>query len=106
VTRDLLRTEVNADYEAATGRVIVECMNRERVDPGDMPAVLVAGHGPFIWGGSPQEALENSIILEQVATVATHQLTIGRARPLQKFQLERHFTRKHGPGAYYGQRSR
>ncbi len=101
VTRPLAEAET-ADYEANTGRIIVErCAN---VDPLAMPAVLVAGHGPFTWGRDAAESVRNAVALEAVAEMAlgTRQLD-PRAPELEAYILEKHHRRKHGPAAYYGQ---
>jgi len=102
-TRLLRPTEIKGEYEHTTGRVIVECVGRR--DPLDSPAVLVASHGPFAWGATPREAVENADVLEQIARMASETLRIApRARSMQPLLLDKHFLRKHGPGAYYGQR--
>ena len=102
-TRLLRPTEIKGEYEHNTGRVIVECVGRR--DPLDSPAVLVASHGPFAWGATPREAVENADVLEQIARMASETLRIApRARSMQPLLLDKHFLRKHGPGAYYGQR--
>ena len=103
VTRALTAAEVATDYERNTGRVIVEAFEAADSSREDIPAVLVAGHGPFVWGPSIEVALANAIALEQVATIALHQSRIGSLEPLPAALSERHFNRKHGPDAYYGQ---
>lgn len=102
-TRALNPTEVANDYELNTGKVIVERF--ASLDPSQMPAVLVAEHGPFTWGNDAYEAVHNSVVLEQVAHMAflTRQLA-GHDRPLPEYLLDKHYLRKHGPGAYYGQK--
>ena len=104
VTRALDRTEIEDRYEERTGDVIVETFKRLSVDPLETPAVLVASHGPFAWGADVDEAVENAIALEAVASMALNTLalepeTVSTSGDL----LERHFSRKHGPSAYYGQ---
>ena len=107
VTRPLAEAEVGADYEAATGAVIVATLDVLGLDPGDMPAVLVASHGPFAWGGDPLEAVANAIALETVAAMAIRTYALNPAvQPMAGYLLERHFRRKHGADAYYGQRRR
>jgi L-ribulose-5-phosphate 4-epimerase len=104
VTRFLRPSEIRADYEAHTGRAIVERF--ARLDPGRVPAVLVAGHGPFAWGTSPGQAVTNADVLERVARLALETLRINPAvRPVTPALLRKHFLRKHGPDATYGQRS-
>ncbi len=103
VTRDMLPEEIAADYELNTGRVIAETFRGQ--EPLHVPAVLVAHHGPFTWGTSPQGATENSVVLEAVAQMALHTYALAPATaPLAGPLLDKHFLRKHGPGAYYGQR--
>lgn len=103
VTRLVSAREAGRDYEGATGRVIVERFRR--LSPADFPAVLVAGHGPFAWGGTVEEAVRHALVLEAVARAAWGTLALagGRARTLPPHLLRRHFERKHGPDAYYGQ---
>jgi L-ribulose-5-phosphate 4-epimerase len=104
VTRRLRRPEVRGDYEVDTGRVIVETFRRKHIDPAAVPAVLVANHGPFAWGASPGKALENALVLEEVARMAMFTSRIRPEQgPIAPALLARHFQRKHGPSAYYGQ---
>ena len=106
VTRELTGEEIGGDYERRTGDVIVETVTGLGLDPLERPAVLVASHGPFAWGADAEEAVENAIALEIVAesSLRTELLRPG-AEQVQPDLLNRHFLRKHGPGAYYGQRS-
>lgn len=104
-TRTLTQEEVEGAYEAQTGQVIVETFARRHMVPEQVPAVLVAGHGPFAWGGSPGQAVENAMILEQCAWMAVIDHLIDPAiHPVQPFLLDRHYYRKHGKNATYGQR--
>jgi L-ribulose-5-phosphate 4-epimerase len=100
-TRLLKPQEIESAYEENTGRVIVETFTGR--DPLSCPAVLVASHGPFAWGKSVPEAVHNAIVLEHVVRLAGETLRISASRPMQRFLLNKHFFRKHGPGAYYGQ---
>ena len=103
VTRRLRRHEVEGPYEANTGVLIAETF-AER-NPADIPAVLVAGHGPFTWGADPDDAVRNSVVLECVADMARKTLALaGTQTGIDTFLLERHFRRKHGANAYYGQK--
>jgi L-ribulose-5-phosphate 4-epimerase len=103
VTRELTRRELGAGYEADTGRVIVEAFRTR--DPEEIPAVLVNRHGPFTWGHTAAEAVENAVALELCARLAALTLALGpRGLKFPKALLDRHFCRKHGDGAYYGQR--
>jgi len=102
VTRSLTTAEINGAYEEQTGQVIVEAFENNK--PMDVPAVLVAHHGPFTWGLTPDDAVKNSVVLETVAHLALGSLQLNpNLAPVKKPLLERHFHRKHGPGAYYGQ---
>jgi L-ribulose-5-phosphate 4-epimerase len=104
VTREMTESEVAGDYEAETGAVIVETLERLSLSAAEMPAALVASHGPFTWGKDAQEAADNATALEAVATMAIQTLGIDpEAKPMARHLAERHFTRKHGPNAYYGQ---
>jgi len=103
VTRPLTRQEVETDYEANTGRVVVERF--ARLDPLEMPAVLVAGHAPFAWGADAAESVVNAVALEAVAEMAIGTAIIrANAPPLESHVLDKHYQRKHGPNAYYGQK--
>ena len=106
VTRDLTPVEVDTEYETHTGRVIVDRFVDHGLDPLEVPAVLVAAHGPFAWGASPEAALDHAAALEAVATIATYQAALGPLETLDPGLLDRHFDRKHGPAAYYGQPAR
>jgi len=105
VTRDLTESEIAHDYERNTGLVIGETMNiGESNSPENMRAVLVAGHAPFCWGASVEEAVHVAVVLEYVARMACHTFSITtEASPVSKFLLDKHFLRKHGKNAYYGQ---
>jgi len=102
VTAALSPTALAGDYELETGLAIVRAF--EGHEPGEMPAILVASHGPFTWGETPAKAVENSVVLEQVALMALH--TESLAPGIDKIReglLDKHFLRKHGSNAYYGQ---
>ena len=104
MTRTLAAAEIHADYEQRTGDVIVETFESLGLDPLETPAALVASHGPFAWGVDVKQAVENATALETVAELALYTLVLkAEATPLDDDLLERHFSRKHGPGAYYGQ---
>ena len=102
LTRQLTKAEIAGDYEANTGKVIVERF--AGLDPVRMPAVLVVNHGPFTWGKSPDDAVANAVYLEHVARMASETLRVDpSAAPLPKALLDKHFLRKHGAHASYGQ---
>jgi L-ribulose-5-phosphate 4-epimerase len=103
VTRPLLPPEIHSDYEVNTGRAIVRRF--AKLDPLQFPAVLVAGHAPFCWGKTPAEAAHHAVVVEEVAAMALCTLTANpKTRRLSKHLHEKHFLRKHGPDAYYGQK--
>jgi L-ribulose-5-phosphate 4-epimerase len=104
VTRPLTTGEIEGEYERATGEVIVETFVRHGHEPLDRPAVLVASHGPFAWGASVEEAVENAVALEEVAAGALRTRQVrADVPPIGDELRRRHFRRKHGPEAYYGQ---
>jgi L-ribulose-5-phosphate 4-epimerase len=104
VTRPLTRDEVEGDYEPETGEVIAATIEGLGLDPLEMPAILVAGHGPFTWGVDAPAAVANAIALEAVAAMAATTLALNpAAAPVPGYLLDRHYRRKHGPAAYYGQ---
>lgn len=104
VTRPLSAKEVGRDYERNTGLVIVETFRVASIAPDAVPGVLVANHGPFTWGASPAEAVERARVLEWLARmdVIGRSIAPDAARPAT-YLVDRHYLRKHGPGAYYGQ---
>ena len=102
ITRHLTDEEIATHYVEATGKVVVEALGNH--DPMEIPAALVAGHGPFAWGGTPGDAAHNAMILEEVARLAWHTLLLNpNAVPISNALLDRHFFRKHGNKASYGQ---
>jgi L-ribulose-5-phosphate 4-epimerase len=102
VTRALTASEIASDYEWETGNVIVERF--ASLDPSEVQAVLVRNHGPFTWGSSGGKAVENAVALEIVAQMALHALQLDPSAPSPATELiDKHFLRKHGPSAYYGQ---
>ena len=102
VTPRLSSEDIAGDYERETGVVIGRTF--AKLDPDSVPAVLVAGHAPFCWGPTPAEAAHNAVILEYVARMACHVLSINPdSRPLARELHDKHFLRKHGRNAYYGQ---
>ncbi len=103
-TRQLTERQTAGAYEAETGQAIVECFRERGIDPKSMPVVLVANHGPFAWGPSPHDAVHNAAVLELVARMALLSLQMAPGLPpMPQHLLDKHFLRKHGPGAYYGQ---
>jgi L-ribulose-5-phosphate 4-epimerase len=101
-TRLMTAKEIRGDYEANTGKVIIERF--AKLDALDCPGVLVASHGPFAWGATVEDSVHHAVILEHLARLASETLRINAgAGSMQRPLLEKHFLRKHGPGAYYGQ---
>jgi len=102
VTAPLSPAEIARDYELETGIAIARAF--EKISPDEFPGVLVAGHGPFTWGASATDAAEHAAILEYIAGMASATIAIDvQAAPLDRALLDKHFLRKHGPNAYYGQ---
>lgn len=104
VSRSLTRDEVQEAYEKNTGRVIVETVKEMGREPLAVPGVLVRNHGPFTWGKDPEEAVYHSVVLEEIAEMAWKTLQLNPAAALPPYILEKHYQRKHGPCAYYGQK--
>ncbi|CAI0914983.1 L-ribulose-5-phosphate 4-epimerase [Serratia proteamaculans] len=103
-TRQMQNEEINGRYEWETGRVIVETFAKRQLDPAAIPAVLVHSHGPFTWGRDAENAVHNAVVLEEIAYMGifSNQLTPGLAS-MQRTLLDKHYLRKHGKNAYYGQ---
>jgi L-ribulose-5-phosphate 4-epimerase len=101
-TRVLSKEEVERGYEKETGNVIVETFHG--INPTHMPAVLVGNHGPFTWGETPDKAVYNAVVLEEVAKMALFTTQLGVQGPINQYVLDKHFNRKHGKDAYYGQK--
>ena len=101
-TRPMTDAEINGEYEKETGKVIIETFLNK--DPVSIPAVLVYSHGPFTWGKDPMEAVHNAVVLEEVAFMDWHAIMLDPShRSMQRSLLDKHFLRKHGKNAYYGQ---
>jgi L-ribulose-5-phosphate 4-epimerase len=102
VTKPLRPSEIRSAYELNTGRAIVRCF--AKLDPMHFPGVLVSGHAPFCWGSTPAEAAHNAVVVEEIAAMAFHAIQVNpRVHSISKQLLDKHFFRKHGSGAYYGQ---
>jgi L-ribulose-5-phosphate 4-epimerase len=100
-TRILTKKETEHDYEINTGKIIIEKLGA--VDPLTVPSVLVNGHGPFCWGTDAENAVYNAVVLEEIARMAFYTVLLGKTEPISQFLLDKHFKRKHGSDAYYGQ---
>ena len=103
-TRALREEEVLDSYEKNTGKVIAECMEELRLDPLDIPGILVKNHGPFTYGTSPKKAVENAVVLEKIAEMAFRTLLLNPESSMESYVLDKHYSRKHGKNAYYGQK--
>jgi L-ribulose-5-phosphate 4-epimerase len=104
-TEMMSREAVQKDYELETGNLIVNTFKKNNVDPAHMQMVLVAGHGPFTWGKNAAQSVYHGAVLEEVCKMAFLTLTLDPgAQPLPEYIIQKHWERKHGPGAYYGQR--
>ncbi|MDU7785004.1 MAG: L-ribulose-5-phosphate 4-epimerase [Aggregatibacter aphrophilus] len=103
-TRKMTPAEIQGEYELETGKVIVETFRKRGIDPKDVPAVLVHSHGPFVWGTDADNAVHNAVVLEEIGymNLFTRQLR-PNLQPMQQELLDKHYLRKHGKNAYYGQ---
>ena len=103
VTEVMTKNEITSDYELNTGKAIVRRF--ADIDPMQIPAVLVAGHGPFSWGATAEKCVEAMVVLEEIATMALGTITINQGQgPISQTLLDKHYLRKHGKNAYYGQK--
>lgn len=104
-TRPMTEAEIKGEYELETGNVIVETFETLKINPNNVPGALVHSHAPFAWGKNPNDAVHNAVVLEEVAKMAWKTLTINPATlPMDQTLLDRHYLRKHGANAYYGQK--
>jgi L-ribulose-5-phosphate 4-epimerase len=102
-TRDMSKEEIMGDYEKDTGTVIIERF--KGLNPAHIPGVLVKNHGPFAWGKNPHDAVHNAVVMEQVAKMAFISRQVNPQLTMNPWLIEKHFSRKHGPNAYYGQKT-
>lgn len=105
-TRDMTEAEVKGEYELETGNVIVDTFKTRDINPDHTPAVLVKNHGPFSWGTSPDNAVYNAKVMEQCAKMAFVSFSVNPATTMNNLLVEKHYMRKHGPNAYYGQKKK
>ena len=104
-TRKMTAEEIAGEYELETGNVIIETFRIRDIDPEQVPAVLVHSHGPFAWGVDAMDAVHNAVVLEEVAFMDYHAMQLNmNAGPMQRELLDKHYLRKHGANAYYGQK--
>ena len=102
-TRELTKEEVFEAYEVNTGKVIVETIDQLGYDPMAIPGIVVKNHGPFAWGTSPANAVYNAVVMEKVAEMDILTLALNPQSSMAQYVLDKHYMRKHGPNAYYGQ---
>ena len=102
-TRELTEEEVNTDYETNTGKVIVECIRDHGVNAMDIPGVLVKNHGPFTWGTDAADSVYYAVILETISEMSLKTLFLNPNASISQYVLDKHYFRKHGANAYYGQ---
>lgn len=106
-TRKMTPEEIKGEYEKETGTVIIETFEKRNIDPKFVPAVVVHSHGPFTWGKNAAEAVYNSVVLEELSKMAIYTEQINKdIKPMQQELLDKHFLRKHGENAYYGQKKK
>ncbi len=105
-TRDMTEPEVKGEYELETGNVIVDTFKTRDINPDHTPAVLVKNHGPFSWGTSPDNAVYNAKVMEQCAKMAFVSYAVNPGTTMNSLLVEKHYMRKHGPNAYYGQKKK
>lgn len=103
-TRELTKQEVMEDYETNTGKVIIETVDSGGYDPMAIPGIVVKNHGPFAWGRSPANAVYNAVVMEKVAEMDLKTLQLNPNSVMAQYVLDKHYMRKHGPNAYYGQK--
>lgn len=104
-TRELTDQEIATDYEINTGKVIIETLTEQGINASDIPGIIIGHHGPFTWGTSPSNAVHNAKVMEEVAKMAYYTKAINpNAKPVPQTLLDKHYLRKHGKNAYYGQK--
>ncbi len=104
LTDEIRDDRIRAAYEEATGDTIVDTFRRLKINPDETPAALAVHHGPFTWGRTVEKAVENAVVLEEVAKMAAITAALNPAAQMNPALVEKHYSRKHGPNAYYGQR--
>ena len=104
-TRALNKDEVENNYELNTGKVIIETIEKSGYDPMQIPGIIVKNHGPFTWGNNPDNAVYNAVVLEKVAEMCIKTLMLNANSSMEQYILDKHYYRKHGEKAYYGQNS-
>lgn len=104
-SRKLTKEEIESHYEVETGKLIIETIEKREIKPLEVPGIVIASHGPFTWGKTPDEAVHNAVVLEEVAKMAYYTTEINsKVKQADKFLQDKHYLRKHGENAYYGQK--
>lgn len=104
-TRKLTEDEIKGNYEVETGNVIIETIEKRQIKAIEVPGIIVASHGPFTWGKNPDDAVHNAVVLEEVAKMAYYTVTLNpRIKETESYLQDKHYLRKHGVNAYYGQK--
>lgn len=103
-TRELTAQEVEEAYELNTGKVIVECLREQNIDPMAVPGIVVKNHGPFSWGKDAAASVYHAVVMETVAEMALKTTILNPQATMAQYVLDKHYMRKHGPNAYYGQK--
>lgn len=103
-TRDLTKDEVESSYETNTGKVIIETIEKKGYNPMDIPGIVVKNHGPFAWGENPFNAVYNAVVMEKIAEMDLKTFQLNINAEMKQYILDKHYMRKHGPNAYYGQK--
>ena len=103
-TRELTEEEVKEGYEMNTGKVIIETFENRKLDVMAIPGVIIKNHGPFAWGTSPNNAVYNAVVMETISEMNLKTLQLNPNSEMKQYVLDKHYSRKHGPNAYYGQK--
>lgn len=103
-TRELVREEVENNYEINTGKVIIETIKNKDYDPMIIPGVIVKNHGPFTWGNNAMESVHNAVVMETIAKMNIKTILLNANSEIKQYIIDKHYNRKHGKGAYYGQK--
>ena len=102
-TRDLSELEVKEEYETNTGKVIIECIRKRDINPSVIPGIVVKNHGPFAWGSTAADSVYNAVVMDVIAEMNIKTLMLNPHAYMKSYILDKHYMRKHGPDAYYGQ---
>lgn len=100
----MTKDEVESSYETNTGKVIIETIEKKGYNPMDIPGIVVKNHGPFAWGENPFNAVYNAVVMEKIAEMDLKTFQLNINAEMKQYILDKHYMRKHGPNAYYGQK--